>query len=731
MGGRHRRRAAAGLLLFAFGVVVAVGPGCKRKHADASGSGAAVAAEAGSAELDEAALEQRFVSAPGGGRELPSEPWDLERIAERGTLRVLVEGDEEKLLSRQGTALGRERDLAQAFAAEHDLVAEFILVERLDDLLPMLEAGKGDVIAAELTVTADREARVAFAHPWQTVKETVVGRRGAEGLPRAPESLAGREVHVRRGSSYEDSLHVLAEKGIAVKPVNVPAHEEPADTVWRVGRGEVPLTVVDSHLLEAIQSFSDDVEGLFPIAEGRQIAWAVRKDAMELRAALNRYVTRVTLTSHKERRFTGDLEGIKKRGVLRMLTRNNAASYFVHRGQAFGFEYELMKMVAEELGVRLQVIIPPSREELLPWLLEGRGDVIAASLTITPERAEKVRFTRPYLFADELLVQRKGGGVKGLEDLAGKTVHVRGSSSYDETLRSLLDKAPGAFTVVHAPEDLEFEELVEQLAEGQMELTVMDSHLFAVEQAYRDDVEAVLALGGEEEARREIAFAVRPDAEALAAHLDGFIQREYRGLRYNMAKTRYFENSRRIASAKEERAGKAGQLSKYDALLKKYATKYGLDWRLLAAVAYQESRFDPQAKSWVGAQGLFQVMPATGKSLGFTNLTDPEEGVHAGTLYLARLIRDLDPRIPFKHRVRFALASYNAGIGHVADARRLAVEKGWDPNRWFGHVEKAMLLLQQPQYYKRARHGYCRGSEPVKYVSEIQARYDQYAALVE
>jgi membrane-bound lytic murein transglycosylase F len=712
-GGTGWRVVAVALLLSACG--------CKRKGADAQDAGAAV-------KDDDAALEQRFVSAPGAGRQLPSEPWDLPRIATRGTLRVLVEGDQAAFLARRGTPLGRERDLAEAFAIEQGLEAELILVDRFEDLLPMLQAGKGDLVAAELTVTPERQAEVAFAFPWQTVQEVLVGRRGTSGLPRDTEALAGREVHVRAGSSYAQTLDGLKAKGVALRRVDAPAGEEPETTAWRVGRGEIPLTVLDSHLLDAISAFNPDVEGLLTLAEGRQISWAVRKDAQELLTALNRFVTRRALTGHQEERFTGDLEGIKKRGVLRMLTRNNAASYFIHRGQPFGFEYELMKMVADELGVRLQVIVPPSREALVPWLLEGRGDVIAASLTITPERRKELAFTRPYLFSEELLVHKRGAKVARLEDLAGRTVHVRASSSYHQTLKGLLDQG-ARFTLAAAPEELEFEELVDKVAAGEFELTVMDSHLLAVEQAWRDDVEAAFPLGAED-SKREIAFALRPGAKKLQEHLDAFISREYRGLRYNMARKRYFENAGRIASVREERLGKSGRISPYDELLKKYATRYGLDWRLLAAVAYQESRFDPDAQSWVGAQGLFQVMPATGKSLGFTRLTDPEEGIHAGTMYLARLIRNLDPKIPFKHRVRFALAAYNAGIGHVADARRIALEQGWNPDRWFGHVEKAMLLLQQPKYYQRARYGHCRGSEPVKYVSEIQLRYDHYVTLV-
>jgi membrane-bound lytic murein transglycosylase F len=175
---------------------------------------------------------------------------------------------------------------------------------------------------------------------------------------------------------------------------------------------------------------------------------------------------------------------------------------------------------------------------------------------------------------------------------------------------------------------------------------------------------------------------------------------------------------------------KPGPLTPYDALLKRHSARYNLDWRLMAALAYQESRFDPSARSWAGARGLFQLMPVTGRELGFDDLEDPNQGIPAGIQYLARLIDQFEPTLPFRQRVRFALAAYNAGYGHVVDARRIAAELGLDPNRWFQNVERAMLLLENPKYYRRARHGFCRGQQPVKYVSEIQSRYDTYVKLL-
>ncbi len=196
-----------------------------------------------------------------------------------------------------------------------------------------------------------------------------------------------------------------------------------------------------------------------------------------------------------------------------------------------------------------------------------------------------------------------------------------------------------------------------------------------------------------------------------------------------MARQRYFEAPHNMRRVKEERATVVGYVSPYDEIIKIYSKRYGLDWRLMAAQAYEESRFNPKAQSWAGAQGLFQVMPATGLELGFSELFDVDVSTQVGIQHMYHLIERMDPRIAFNQRVRFALAAYNAGWGHIQDGRRLARQLGWDADTWFGNVEKSMLLLEQPKCYSRARHGYVRGSETVAYVSNIQNRYDHYVSL--
>ncbi|HKJ77034.1 MAG TPA: transglycosylase SLT domain-containing protein, partial [Gammaproteobacteria bacterium] len=406
-------------------------------------------------------------------------------------------------------------------------------------------------------------------------------------------------------------------------------------------------------------------------------------------------------------------------------------TYFLWRGELLGFEYELVKRFAEQQGLRVAVVVPPNRKALLEWVREGRADLAAASLTITDDRkGNGIAFSRAYHKVSELLVTRKDDAdLQSLADLNGRTVVVRRSSAYWDTLERLREENDLDFELKAAPEDLETEQIIARVAKGEYDLTAADSHIVDIELTWRDDIRSAFALGDP----RPHGWAVRSANSKLLQAVNAYLKKEYRGLFYNVTYKKYFENPKRIRLQAETRAdrGADGALSPYDELARKYAQRYGLDWRLVVSQMYQESRFDPTAKSWAGALGLMQVLPRTAKELGLTDLRDPETGLHAGIRYLDWLRKRFEPELNVADRTWFALAAYNAGVGHVRDARRLARKKGWDPDRWFDNVEKAMLLLSQKKYARQAAHGYVRGREPVNYVRQIRERFQAYAKLTE
>ncbi len=311
---------------------------------------------------------------------------------------------------------------------------------------------------------------------------------------------------------------------------------------------------------------------------------------------------------------------------------------------------------------------------------------------------------------------------RAVGELTGRTFVVRRSSSYWDTLEALRDEGVADFELVAAPESYETEEIIARVGSGEYDLTLADSDVLAVEQSWREDVVAAFPLGN------EIAhgWAVRPDNPKLLAAIDAFFDREYRGLFYNVTRDKYFGNASSIRERLASRPRHTGWISPYDDVVKRLSPRFGFDWRLVVAQMFQESRFDPKARSFAGARGLLQVMPRTARELGYQNLDDPETGIQAGLDYLAWVRERFDAGLPASERTWMSLAAYNVGPGHVRDARRIAVEQGLDPNRWFGNVEKALLLKQRPEIHRKTRFGYARAQEPVAYVRAIRDRYEAY-----
>lgn len=647
------------------------------------------------------------------------------------TLRILrprQQLDEPDYLPRSGVPQSEELKLVESYADSVGLKPEYVYVDGYDQLIPALLAGKGDIIVDNLTVTASRKEKVHFTSPVAWVREQIISRRGE--APRNRQELEGRSVAVHASDSYYETLQAIRNQPYQ-PPFDITVVDESVSTeaiLSGVAEGRYDLAVADSNLTAGLLQYHDKLQVAFNLGEVRPIAWAVRRDNPQLLASINEYLGSLHLASREEKPFTGDLDAIKKRKVLRVLTRNSAATYFLWRGELLGFEYELAKRFADEHGLRLEMVVPPGRDDLIPWLEQGKGDLIAASLTISPQRENgAVVFSRPYHTISEILVTRSDDEtLQKPEDLAGRTVVVRRSSSYWQSLLAL--KRQGiALQLQAAPEGLETEEIIARVADGSYDLTVADSHILDIELTWRDDIRAAFPLGEP----LSHGWMVRKHNPQLLKAVNAFLKKEYRGLFYNITYKKYFADPKRILSHVTQRVDseQSGALSPYDELAKKYAHQYGFDWRMVVSQMFQESRFDPAAKSWVGALGLLQVMPRTGKELGLENLRDPETGLHAGVKYLDWLMRRFEAQLPIAERTWFALAAYNAGIGHVRDARRLARELGLDPNRWFGNVEKAMLLLSRRSYAKKAKHGYVRGHEPVNYVRQIRDRYLAYVKL--
>ncbi|MCP4874954.1 MAG: transglycosylase SLT domain-containing protein [Gammaproteobacteria bacterium] len=265
------------------------------------------------------------------------------------------------------------------------------------------------------------------------------------------------------------------------------------------------------------------------------------------------------------------------------------------------------------------------------------------------------------------------------------------------------------------------------VSRGKYKATLTDEHLLDIELAKGVAVRSAYVL--DDQVAHSVALRKRNPK--LKKALDEFIKRVYKSEFYNVTYNKYFKSRRSVQNLARGRVIDAlkGQISPYDKLVRKYSDRYGFDWRLVTAQMYQESRFNPKAKSHVGARGLMQLMPRTAKAMGVKNVSDPAHSIQGGIKYLDWLRDRFDSKLPISERLWFTLAAYNAGAGHVHDARRLAGQLGHNPDRWFGHTEEAMLLLSKKQYAKKARYGYVNGRESVNYVRDIRQRFEAYVDL--
>lgn len=431
-----------------------------------------------------------------------------------------------------------------------------------------------------------------------------------------------------------------------------------------------------------------------------------------------------------------------ERGKLIAITDYNSTSYFIYRGEPMGYQYELLNMFAQHLGVRLEILVSNDLRESFEVLLSGECDLLALNLTVTKERSRLVDFTRPFIQTRQVLVQRKPANwqmlsereleailIRNQLDFAGKTIHVQKNSAYAARLHNLSEEIGDTINIVEVP--YESEQLITMVAEGEIDFTVSDENIARVNQTYYPQIDIQTAVSFPQ----NLAWAVQRGDTQLREEINKWLEGFSGTIESQLLYAKYFRNPRSARFIRSDYfALTSGRISPYDDLIKKYSEEIGWDWRLLASLIYQESRFYPEAESWAGAAGLMQLMPSTAERFGVNTISDPEQNIAAGVKFIKWLDDILSDRLmDDSERLKFILASYNVGLGHVLDARALARKNNKDPDVWTGSVDYFLLNKSNPKYYLDpvVRHGYCRGEEPYKYVTEILERYDHYRNIVQ
>lgn len=415
------------------------------------------------------------------------------------------------------------------------------------------------------------------------------------------------------------------------------------------------------------------------------------------------------------------MERVLERGELVVMTRASNTTYYRNQHGYTGMEYELAKGFADSLGVDLRMLESDDPAYIRYTVRKGTADMAAAGLIATAERRKNLRFSTAYQNVDTLLVRPLNSErITDINDLSGKTIAVRAGSAHAEQLRKTQQQHPSL--QYREVENATPRQLMALVDSGELDYTLVDSNTYALQSALFPDLIADYTVAKDQ----PLAWAFRPDEDkSLYQAAQRYLTQAKADGTTAKLEDRFYGHVDpfNLYAARSFMSHLDQRLPRYESLFKNAGQDNDFDWRLLAAVAYQESLWDPGAISPTGVKGLMMLTNATAQQMGINDRTDPAQSIEAGAEYLRYTHGRIPARIPEPSRTWMALAAYNVGYGHLEDARVLTQRQGGNPDRW-QDVEKRLLMLSDPAYANQLRYGNARGGQAVIYVRHIRRYYD-------
>lgn len=437
-----------------------------------------------------------------------------------------------------------------------------------------------------------------------------------------------------------------------------------------------------------------------------------------------------------------DIDSIRARGTLRAVTDFNSTNYFLYKGEPMGFNYELLKSFSDHIGVDLEIVTEDNIQESFDILRTGNADMLALGFTVASSAGEEIQFTEPVNETGQVLVQRKPDNrnlpapddveekmIRAREQLANKTIYTQMGSSNVEQLNLLSKEIISPINIIQVPYDSE--NLIQLVENGEIDYAVCDQNVAMVNATYYPDIDINTTLSFSQ----DLVWGIRKTgSDELLKEFNVWISNFRKTNTYALLYAKYFRNTRSNSIINSDYyALNTGKVSPWDDLIKIYSDSIRWDWRLLASLIYQESRFIPDVRSLAGAYGLMQIMPETGRNFGIDITSSPGNNLKAGTKYINWLHSIFDEKIQDENeRMRFILAAYNAGPAHVLDAMRLAEKNGNDPHVWENNVSVWLQKKADPKYFNDevVNSGYYPGHSSVLFVDQILDRYEHYKNIV-
>lgn len=434
----------------------------------------------------------------------------------------------------------------------------------------------------------------------------------------------------------------------------------------------------------------------------------------------------VSCTNSGKKHQSRDLSQILESDTLVVATLYGPISYFNYKESEMGYEYEFVKLLCKELKVGLKLHVAPNLTSLLDMLENSEVDLVAYRVPYTEENKEKIEFTKREYISNQVLVQCKSDTmVADVLQLSGKMITVVPNSIYSKRINFLNDEIGGGIDIIYSSDTSKVDDLIADVAHHKISYTFAEKDIARLNKTYFGNIDYSLDVSFPQRA----AWCVSKKSPELLNYINEWVKKTSKSSKYTAIYTKYFEKSKYFESEGFKKIPSYNRISSFDDYFKAYAKIIGWDWRLLAAVAYKESKFDPNVTSWAGACGLMQIMPKTALSLGLTeeDFYDPEKNIRAAAQYLNKMKKLFPNIVDENEKIKFVLASYNAGPGHIFDARALTLKAGKNPDKW-DDVREYLRLKSNPEYYNDevCRFGYCRGEEPINYVDVITTKYGEY-----
>ncbi|MEA1955884.1 MAG: membrane-bound lytic murein transglycosylase MltF [Campylobacterota bacterium] len=413
------------------------------------------------------------------------------------------------------------------------------------------------------------------------------------------------------------------------------------------------------------------------------------------------------------------LKQIKKTKKLKVVLLNSPSTYYIGADGSKGFEYDLLNAYAKHLGVSLDIEVANTVSEAIKLSQNPEVHITSSALAKTKQRRDKFNFGPSYFEVHEQVICNRGmirsrNFPRDVEGLKGLKITVGDGTSYSETIKALQND--GYDINMSVTSEFSTEELLQMVSSHEIDCTVADSNIYSINQRYYPEIASAFAISG----REQLAWVLAKDSKELEADIYTWLNEFNQSGKLTALKDHYYSYAlffnyydttmfyKRVKS----------RLPKYEKYFKKYANQYGFAWELIAAQSYQESHWNPRAKSFTGVRGLMMLTQHTAKLLGVKNRLSPKQSIRGGVRHLNQMMKNVPKEIVGEDRIKFALASYNVGLGHIYDARRLAKKMNLNQNIW-SDLKKVLPLLAQKRYYKTLKHGYARGNEPVRYVESI------------